>query len=367
MPTTTDRPRRKSTKMVGRNTNCPPKKTLPKKRPIKAPTPCPPSIHGSVKVDSIATQCFKAPPNTTASKACTQKSSFESGQDSICSTVGPRPAKQAHPRDCGCTKCEKTDPCAPSRVEGRENVILSTFNFTLTFSAFESFIDDASLADSVCTMSKASEKNMSNFFYDNPSMKSSTSKKVSGCAEILDCLDDDTDIWILQCPKSFDINKVLNTDLGQRKSTIEPPLDVCSDRFKSCVNMICLAPEKAAEYQSICDQIRLIQPIGKIIVTETQPELTSQSDVTCTEDDDCSQLEDAKSLECSPLASKKIQKKLNDQRFTIETTVTVENCDDRSGGKKPRKSIKEEPSATKPCVPLCPPEITPIKRKKKAH
>lgn len=198
-------------------------------------------------------------------------------------------------------------------------------------------------------------------------MKSSGSKKASGCAEILDCIDEDTELWVLQCPKSFDVNKLLNTDLvNSRKSASGKALDVVSDRFKTPVNMICLAPEKATEYKSVCDQIRLIQPKGKIVVTEQ--EFHAQSDMTCSEkdqtDDECSQMSAVDSCTASPpLASKKVQKKLNDQRFTIETTVTVENVGNDRSSKKPRKSIKQESQSQESCMPLVPPEPSPMKRK----
>lgn len=217
-------------------------------------------------------------------------------------------------------------------------------------------------------MSKASEKkSISNYLYDNPSLKSTTSKKVSACAEILDCIDDDTELWILQCPKSFDINKVLNTDLSNNRKGASKAIDTCCERFKCPVNLICLAPEKATEYKSVCDQIRLIQPKGKIMVTEQ--ELPAQSDMTCSErdqtDDECSQVGDTTTVasmaeSCAQLASKKVQKKLNDQRFTIETTVTVENVDnERSSGKKARKNMQAS------CSPIAPLEPSPTKRKTK--
>lgn len=191
---------------------------------------------------------------------------------------------------------------------------------------------------------------MSNYLYDNQEMKESSCKKQSACAEILDCLDEDSEVWILQCPRCFDVKKILNSDL---KTSDGAKLDVCHDRFKSSAAMICLTPEKAAEYKSVCDEIKLVRPVGKIMVTESQVVNDSCSD----EDEECASLKPKDSI---PLTCKKVQKKVNDQRFTIETTVTVENVNDRSPKKQKRTQIKQEP-----CLPFVPPEPIPMKKKKK--
>ena len=56
-----------------------------------------------------------------------------------------------------------------------------------------------------------------------------------------------------------------------------------------------------------------------------------------------------------PIAGKKMKKKLDDQRFTIETTVTVEKC----GKKGAKKSMQTK------CLPIVPPEPVPMKKMKK--
>src|SRR5690349_3651745 len=68
----------------------------------------------------------------------------------------------------------------------------------------------------------------------------------------------------------------------------------------------------------------------------------SSNDDSCEESD-----EDVR----KPLAANKMQKKVDEQKFTIETTVTVEKC----GQKKPKK-----------CLPIVPPEPTPFKNKRKS-
>lgn len=75
------------------------------------------------------------------------------------------------------------------------------------------------------------------------------------------------------------------------------------------------------------------------------------------DDDECNSSEE----ELKPLAGKKMQKNLNDQRFTIETTVKVGKCggDRKKGGKNGGVSNEAK------CLPFVPPEPTPLKKKKK--
>jgi uncharacterized metal-binding protein len=98
------------------------------------------------------------------------------------------------------------------------------------------------------------------------------------------------------------------------------------------------------------------------MVTESLQQEFQPASESCSEED---QIEDECSIQAVdsvPLACKKVQKKLNDQRFTIETTVTVENCGSQKKGRK--SQIKQESNES--CLPLCPPEPQPMKRKKKS-
>ena len=75
----------------------------------------------------------------------------------------------------------------------------------------------------------------------------------------------------------------------------------------------------------------------------------SSAENSSVDDRDMSEAE----LESKPFG-KKLSKKLIDQKFTIETTVTVEKCD----RKKSKKSTEDR------CLPLVPPEPTPLKKRK---
>lgn len=104
-----------------------------------------------------------------------------------------------------------------------------------------------------------------------------------------------------------------------------------------------------------------VNPVGKIVISEKfEPENVrpgsasrkskrqsepcgSQSNASdnCETDDDsedCPDDNDGDSSEPTPIAGKKFQKKVNDQRFTIETTVTVAKC-----GKASKKDSMPEP------------------------
>lgn len=105
-----------------------------------------------------------------------------------------------------------------------------------------------------------------------------------------------------------------------------------------------------------------VKPVGKLVISEKfeieedceksvaskkKSNTTKQSLIApssgsscCSSDADSNDLanDDDKSnssdQDVKPIAGKKIQRKLNDQCFTIETTVTVEKCGDRKKGKK---------------------------------
>lgn len=321
------RPKRNNKKLIG-------KKTAPLKkiqRNIKSPSPSPiPSLFESMPLEA-------SPINLVES--------FEK-PISVVSNLSFNASKQG---DCDCENLN----FEPSQL------LIHTYNnnnHKLHFSLANSFVEGAqsSIGDgpSTCSMSKSSNKNMSNYLYDNQALKETSCKKQSACAEILDCLDEDSEVWILQCPRCFDIKKILNSELKTGNGT---KLDVCHDRFKSSAAMICLTPEKAAEYQSVCDEIKLVRPVGKIMVTEAQADSCSEEDPL---DEECTS-NNLKAVDSIPLTCKKVQKKVNDQRFTIETTVTVENV---CAKKQKKPSIKQES-----CLPLVPPEPVPMKKKKKNY
>ena len=105
--------------------------------------------------------------------------------------------------------------------------------------------------------SSSTEKNMQNYLYDNPDLQQSKSKK--SCGDLDDELEDECEVWLLQCPKDYDPKKLMNCDLGKLgKQTNEPKMECTTDRFSQKKTLAVIAPEKAAEYELICDNIKLV-------------------------------------------------------------------------------------------------------------
>lgn len=163
---------------------------------------------------------------------------------------------------------------------------------------------------------------LKNYLYDNPTLKELKYKKVSSCCENIDSSDEE--VWLLQVPKSFDTKKMICGELNKLiPSAGEPEIDACAERFCEKKILTMITPQKLAEYEAVCDTMKLIKPVGKIIITEKcpamadccPPQIKSEIDSDCRLDDDSDNEEVSK-----PIAAKKIRKKINDQRFTIETT-----------------------------------------------
>lgn len=100
-----------------------------------------------------------------------------------------------------------------------------------------------------------------------------------------------------------------------------------------------------------------LNPVGKIVICE-KPESddcdpedeTGGASDDCSSDDECPSADDCP----KPIASKKFQKRVNDQRFTIETTVKVEPCPSK------KKSSKMDSRCSSQA------ETCPSKKKKKS-
>ncbi|KAG5671074.1 hypothetical protein PVAND_001288 [Polypedilum vanderplanki] len=211
------------------------------------------------------------------------------------------------------------------------------------------------------------EKTLKNFMYDNEDFKETKYKKAS-CNEI-EC-GPEIETWIFQCPKGFDPKIILDTELG-RLSKSHNNVECSANKFKETVSLACLTPEKAIEYESVCDNIKIVKPVGKILITEINPHITSKQSnlritadesqvIECSDDDD----DDDGIIESPSIASKTMKKKINDQKFTIETTIKVENCAASGDRKKNRKGKASDDSFDK-CMPICPPEPVPMKKKKR--
>lgn len=209
------------------------------------------------------------------------------------------------------------------------------------------------------------ERNMKNYLNDNSQLCETNFKKSTSCCDALESSSTD-EIWVLQCPKGFDPKTIINIDLCKLQKDNSSKIDFTAKRFNEKLSLACLTPEKAAEYAIICDNIKILETVGKIVVSENQNDLSrksSRSDCFCESLESCSDAEindDDDGEQCqNPIASKKSKKKFNDQKFTIETTVIVENCNDR---KKNKGKIKQDSCGE--CLPLVPPEPVPAKKQK---
>lgn len=100
----------------------------------------------------------------------------------------------------------------------------------------------------------SSEKNIKNYLYDNPELKEA--KGLKACEELGDLDDDDSEIWLFQCPKNFDPHTLLGQELGKMGKNSKVECE--ADRFEQEKTMIVIAPEKAAEYEIICDNLKIV-------------------------------------------------------------------------------------------------------------
>ncbi|CAO1427207.1 unnamed protein product [Diamesa tonsa] len=176
------------------------------------------------------------------------------------------------------------------------------------------------MSKTVNLSSSGANQTLKNYLYDNPTLKEIKYKKSSSCCENIDSSDEE--VWLLQVPKSFDTKKMI---CGELKKLIpcagEPEIDACAERFCEKKILTMITPQKLAEYEAVCDTMKLIKPVGKIVITEkcpTMPECCPppHCEIKSENDYDDSDNEEV----CKPIAAKKIRKKINDQRFTIETT-----------------------------------------------
>lgn len=105
----------------------------------------------------------------------------------------------------------------------------------------------------------ALEKNCSNYMYDNPELRKSKVKKscADSCVELDASNESDMEVWLFQCPKDFDPKQVMNCELGKAGRSSQG-IEFSADRFCTKQTLAVIAPEKAAEYEMFCDNIKLV-------------------------------------------------------------------------------------------------------------
>lgn len=111
---------------------------------------------------------------------------------------------------------------------------------------------------SKANLMNSKEKNCSNYMYDNPELRQSKAKKscADSCVELDDAIGSDMEVWLFQCPKDFDPKQVMNCELG--KGGRSQGIECSADRFCTKKTLAVIAPEKAAEYEMFCDNIKLV-------------------------------------------------------------------------------------------------------------
>jgi hypothetical protein len=87
------------------------------------------------------------------------------------------------------------------------------------------------------------------------SVNKKTSQKLNDELE----MDDEMEVWILQCPKNFNPTHILNRELenlGKKAGGVK--LECSADRFTKKQTLAVISTEKAAEYKIFCNNIKLV-------------------------------------------------------------------------------------------------------------
>lgn len=111
-------------------------------------------------------------------------------------------------------------------------------------------------------VNSSTDKNLKNYMYDNPQLKESKSKK--SCLDLdEDLVSGDNEVWLLQCPKNFDPQTMLCGELGKQAN-----IECNADRFSGMKTLAVIAPAKAAEYELLCDNLKLVSRLkfGLIVI-----------------------------------------------------------------------------------------------------
>lgn len=103
-------------------------------------------------------------------------------------------------------------------------------------------------------MSTASDKNLKNYLYDNPELRET--KIQNDCDGDFD--DFDGEVWLLQCPKGFDPKSLMSTELGKAGRKMSK-MGCDAERYTKAKTLAVIAPEKAAEYQMISCNVKLVR------------------------------------------------------------------------------------------------------------
>lgn len=105
-------------------------------------------------------------------------------------------------------------------------------------------------------MSAKSERNLKNYLYDNPQLKET---KAPACISSNFEDEDEFEIWMLQCPKSIDVGSLINCKLG---NSDEQTVEFDAEKFEKEKTLMVIKPEKAEEYELICDNVKIVSMLS---------------------------------------------------------------------------------------------------------
>lgn len=71
-----------------------------------------------------------------------------------------------------------------------------------------------------------------------------------------DGIPSDSDVWLLQCPKDFDPKEILNCELGKAG---KKGMGCSTNKFSGKKTLAVIAPEKATEYELVCENVKLVR------------------------------------------------------------------------------------------------------------
>lgn len=170
---------------------------------------------------------------------------------------------EVHPVNCFCNNCCHDDD--DDDAHGACAIYLIFTRLILIFISilFSDNCGDSSkkTSDHKCfeMASASSEKNLKNYLYDNQELQESKDVK---CSEESFDFGPGTEVWLLQCPKNFDPKTLSGTSLGKMGKEAGCSVECTADKFSGVKTLAVIKPERAAEYQLICDNIKIVSCIN---------------------------------------------------------------------------------------------------------
>lgn len=107
--------------------------------------------------------------------------------------------------------------------------------------------------------STKSEGILKNYLYDNQNLKEF---KVESCISSNFEDEDEYEVWMFQCPKTIDVSTLINSQISKSDST---QIEFDAEKFTKPKTLMVIKPEKAEEYELICDKVKIVNFIRKFL------------------------------------------------------------------------------------------------------